>query len=234
MKTRLGYEMDKSCDIAIKYKSTGETISYTGQIPGESWKALLKFHDEVDKLSTVLEKCENIGITFDLQWSRDGNALKLVVRKSIDSRDLESILHRLRPFILNDEPFEFNRMVNLLQRYMRYDGVLEYTDFLKNIFSGKDPQSCAKVVYERLGESGELEESHVVNSEKILWTWLNAYEYHRDDDKQKLIEKIDEVLPEGLSRILFQAMIKDKIEAIFRFKGVISGIKDKGIYRILM
>lgn len=156
------------------------------------------------------------------------------MRKSIDSRDFAAILHCLRPFILNDEPFAFGRMVNLLRRYMRYDGVLEYTDFLKNIFSGEDPQSCVKVVCDILGESGDLEESHVVNSEKMLCIWLNAYEYHRDDDKQKLIEKIDEVLPEGLSRILFQAMIKDKIEAIFRFKGVISGIKDKGIYRILM
>lgn len=28
----------------------------------------------------------------------------------------------------------------------------------------------------------------IVNSEKMLLTWLNAYEYHRERDKQKLFE----------------------------------------------
>ena len=62
----------------------------------------------------------------------------------------------------------------------------------------------------------------IVNSDKTLMTWLNAFEYHRDNDKRKLIEEIDKIIPEDFSRALFASMIIDKVRAVLELGDVIT------------
>ena len=72
----------------------------------------------------------------------------------------------------------------------------------------------------------------MVNSEEVLMAWLNAYEYHRDDGKRKLIEEIEAVFPKESLRMIFMLMILEKIKIIFEFKGVISRIDKRGGFEI--
>lgn len=203
--------MDQPLKIAARVEFDGEIVSITGEIPSEDWTRLLRFRDEAEYFLTELKKCENLNVDFTLRWDRT-TGLSLKAPKTIKSQDIALVLLRLRPFILNNEPFEFNRTVNLLQRYVRHELIVKHLGYLKDRFGGKEFQSQIQIT------SGEL----LVNCEKMLWAWLNAYEYHRRDDERRLVEEIDAGLPAGLSRLIFASMIMDKVKAVAEFAGVIS------------
>lgn len=57
-------------------------------------------------------------------------------------------------------------------------------------------------------------EGVVVNSERVLYDWLNSHEYHRDPDKRDSIDKLFQRIPGDLMRVLLITMLVDKMEAI--------------------
>ena len=190
--------MGQPYNITMKLKSTGETIRITGQIPSEAWTTLLRFRDEANEFLADLKECENLKVSGTLNWNTT-DGLSSEVHDTIKSRDLAMILHHLRPFLLQNEPLEFNRTVNLLQRYIRHEWMGAGFRFLKDLFSGKEFQRQTRIT------SGDLR----VNCERTLMTWINAYEYHRDDDKRRLIEELDARFPAEFSRSLFVSMVID-------------------------
>ena len=206
--------MGQPYNITMKLKSTGETIRITGQIPGEVWATLLRFRDEANEFLADLKECENLNVRFSLKGNPTGG-LSAEVRDTVKSRDLAMILHHLRPFLLQNEPLEFNRTVNLLQRYVRHEWMGTCFRSLKDLFSGKEFQRQVRLT------SGEL----LVNCERTLMTWLNAYEYHRDDDKRRLIEDLNARFPEEFSHSLFVVMVIEKVKAVLRFSDMISSFE---------
>ena len=174
----------------------------------------LRFRDEANGFLAELKECENLNVNFTLGGDRT-TGLSLKATETIKSQDLALVLLGLRPFILNNEPFEFNRTVNLLQRYVRHELIVKYFQGLKDLFGGKVSQSQMQITY------GEL----LVNCEKTLWAWLNAYKFHRRDEERRLIEDIDRVLPAGLLHLIFAGMINDKVKAVAGFAHVISSFE---------
>ena len=55
----------------------------------------------------------------------------------------------------------------------------------------------------------------LVNSEKVLFDWLNSYEYRRDEEKREFTDRLDEALPLEASKVIFLSLLTDKAEAIF-------------------
>ncbi len=209
--------MGQPYDITMKLESTGEVIRITGKIPSEAWATLLRFRDEANEFLADLKECENLNVSFSLKGNpTDG--LSAEVRDTVKSRDLAMILHHLRPFLLQNEPLEFNRTVNLLQRYIRHEWMGACFQSLKDLFSGKEFQRQTRIT------SGEL----LVNCERTLMTWLNAYEYHRDNDKRRLIKDLDARFPEEFSRSLFVVMVIEKVKAVLRFGDMISSLECRG------
>ncbi len=56
--------------------------------------------------------------------------------------------------------------------------------------------------------------NYVMNSEKMLVTWLNAYEYHRDHDKQEILKNHSHIAPFEWSRGVFLNLLVEKTKAI--------------------
>ncbi|CAH1905555.1 conserved hypothetical protein [Candidatus Nitrotoga sp. HW29] len=54
----------------------------------------------------------------------------------------------------------------------------------------------------------------IVNSEKMLFTWLNAYEYHRGVDKQEFLESHNKIMPTDWSSGVFLIFLCEKERAI--------------------
>ena len=218
--------MDQPYNITVKIKSTGETVKLEGKIPSEDWATLLRFRDEAKKLLTDIRECENPNVNFSLPWNREDGVLKPTVKKTVKSSDLAIILHRLRPFILQKEPFEFNKTVNLLHRHINHGFTKELFKFFKDLFSGRELQK--QMLVTSLTTSGEL----LVNCDRMLMNWINAFEYHRDDDKRKLIQEIDKTLPEQIMRSLFVSMVIEKVKAVAEVRGIVSAIKKRGGFEI--
>ena len=218
--------MDQPYNITVKIKSTGETVKLKGKIPSEDWTTLLRFRDEAKKLLTDIRDCENLNVNFSLSWNREDGVLRPTVKKTVKSSDLAIILHRLRPFILQKEPFEFKKTVNLLQKHIKHEFTKELFKSFKDLFSDKEFQRHVYVTLPNiLGDTP-------VNSDRMLMNWINAFEYHRDDGKRKLIQKIDKILPEQIRRSLFVSMVMDKVIAVAKVRGIVSAIKKRGGFEI--
>ena len=61
----------------------------------------------------------------------------------------------------------------------------------------------------------------VMNSEEMLFTWLNAHEYHRDRDKQEFLETLHKILPLEWSRGVFVSLLVDKTKAILTLAALV-------------
>ena len=61
----------------------------------------------------------------------------------------------------------------------------------------------------------------LLNSEKMLLDWLNAYEYHRDKDKKESIDKLHQMFPLEASKAVFLHLLSDKAQAIYNLTGFI-------------
>jgi hypothetical protein len=54
----------------------------------------------------------------------------------------------------------------------------------------------------------------LLNSEETLQKWLNAFEYHRDEDKRQELDTLHWLWPTDISRALFLALLLDKADAV--------------------
>jgi len=55
----------------------------------------------------------------------------------------------------------------------------------------------------------------VLNSERVLYDWLNSFEYHRDKEKKKFIESLHAMFPLNATKALFIGLLSDKTQAIY-------------------
>jgi len=121
-----------------------------------------------------------------------------------DSDTLSILLHRLRPFILKSEPASFEAVCSLVGKAVAN----QYTRLMlrnqRELYDGRRLQGMMKVTSEGV----------VVNSERVLYDWLNSHEYHRDPDKRDSIDKLFQRIPGDLMRVLLITMLVDKMEAI--------------------
>lgn len=122
-----------------------------------------------------------------------------------------ALLHLLRPFQLNDEPTNFNKISNLLSRRLASGTFRSMVQRLKDHYSGKAGQELIQF------KSNDV----VINSEATLNLWLNAHEYHRDRDKQQELEELHCILPLESSKAIFSMMLHAKVQAIFALANII-------------
>jgi len=44
--------------------------------------------------------------------------------------------------------------------------------------------------------------------------WLNAYQYHRDEDKKEMFEQMKQIIPDNFTKGIFIHLLFDKTNAI--------------------
>jgi hypothetical protein len=178
-------------------------------VDDEEWNMLASFLDDFERLAAT----------------RVANGGQVKVRLEFDARsgfsssgemppddDVAAFLHRLRPFVLNDERSNFYRVCNVLGRSVGHRGITAMLQRQRDEFSGKLFQSQIQITSNHA----------VVNSEKVLQNWLNAYEYHRDAGRRDELAKIHhEQFPlEAIRPVLFSMLI-DKARAIAAIADVV-------------
>jgi hypothetical protein len=131
--------------------------------------------------------------------------------------DFIALLHRMRPFLLNDEPTYFYKISKLLSRRLESEELRSFFKRLKHFFSGGSFQDMVSI------SSNDV----VINSEATLMKRLNAHEYHKDRDKQKELEKIHKIFPLESSRTIFVMMVFDMVKAVFALSGLVDIVTGK-------
>ncbi len=128
-----------------------------------------------------------------------------------------AFLHRFRPLGLQSESTNFNRICSLLTKEIADPYFRSMIDLQRDIFSGKVLQTQFRI----------WSDDTVLNSEKVLYDWLNAYEYHRDKEKREFIESLHTMIPLDASKVLFIALLTEKTKAINNVAALVAVIVGK-------
>jgi hypothetical protein len=62
----------------------------------------------------------------------------------------------------------------------------------------------------------------LLNSESVLFDWLNSHEYHRNEDKREFIESLHQMIPLDLTKVVFLRLLVHKAVAAINMTTLIS------------
>jgi len=182
--------------------NSGDTSELIIEFTENEWGQLQSYLNDVIELHATRFVKNSSGVNLNFKWDKDVGTIWSVRTPPED--DLFAFLHRIRPFIIEKEPYNFQKIRKMIERKLQ-NSITPILPFLLDLFSGKAMQRQIVMI----------SNDHIINSEKMLFTWLNAHEYHRDRDKQEFLEKLHKIMPLEWSRGVFVNLLIDKARAIF-------------------
>lgn len=201
--------MPQPFNIHFTDNEKGNEIEIKGEIPDADWSRLLRFKQHVLALQECGPVRNGMNVSWNVKWDLD-KGLRIMTQLPTDD-EISVLLHQLRPFILQNESTNFYNICGVLSRYLTHPMLREIIAKQRALFSGKEFQSQIQI---NLNEM-------VLNSETALNKWLNAFEYHRDEEKQKELELLHALLPLENSKAIFISMMIDKVKAIIEIARIV-------------
>jgi len=185
-----------------------ETVDFT--ISDADRAVLEAFLAEALELESVLPQLALDSLSIGMS-ARIGEQVEMRTREP-SALQRAGLLHHLRPFVLDDEPYSFFKTRNIVSNSSTHPFLKTRLREIKELFSGKAAQA------QFLWRSGDI----VVNSEATLKRWLNAFEYHRDADKAAALEATLAPLPAGVTRPMFIMLLAQKAHAILHLAHIVA------------
>lgn len=202
--------------LTLTVTNTGETISVAGQFTKEDWERLEDFLEYTnDLLDTKLVRDEG-SASLSLSWNAESNRMQFSTTLP-PWDDVTVFLHKFRPIGLETESTSFKKISSLLGEHLDHPYFRGMIKRQHDIYYGKKLRSAFQI------RANDV----VLNSEKVLYDWLNAYEYHRNKEKRKFIDSLHTMFPLDASKVLFINLLMEKVEAIYNTAGLISVILGK-------
>jgi hypothetical protein len=189
--------------LMLKSEDSEEEVSLSGTLSDEDWERLNDFTDYADDLVHTKFAQEGMQSSLNIKWDISSGMTVSAALPNWD--DVTVFLHKCRPIILQSESTSFYNIASLLSKELSHDLFRQMIKGQRDIYSGKRSQSVFRLSTDDV----------ILNSEKILFDWLNAYEYHRDKDKQEFIDKLHSFFPLEASKVIFIGLLTDKMEAIY-------------------
>jgi hypothetical protein len=119
--------------------------------------------------------------------------------------DIAILLHRLRPFILQEEPASFYKTTAILGRRLPKNAVIRaFLRELRREWKGE----------RFFDEIAVFLQSVPIDGEKLLLDWLNALEYHRDPHKAASVRELRMTLSEPIADFIIVSLALDKVKAV--------------------
>ena len=183
-------------------KDTSDTITLSGQFTDAEWVSLEDFVRYSDDLSnTDLIKAGDWG-ELKIQWEQGSMT---VSARLPDWGPVIVFLHKLRPLLLQNESTNFYKICNMLARQLAHPYVRNILAQHRDLYSGKTMQSGIRISHDDV----------LINSERVLFDWLNSYEYHRETEKRRFIESLHRMIPLDASKVVFLRLLAYKADGVF-------------------
>ena len=207
--------MPHSFRLTIKNERTGQSSVVAGEIPDVDWNLLLDFLNEVGHLRRTRLVAEGAKVNYEFSWDREkGQQHKATLPPE---NDVSAFLHRLRPFVLQRERYFLLKILNVLRRFLPDPQIRSVFDLETDRFFGRDASGFTIT-------AGEL----ALTSDDTVLKWLNAVEYHRDEDKQHELRAAAEAIPTESQRAIFLSAMIDKAKSILIVAGMVEDLRDRG------
>lgn len=187
----------------------------SAEFTDEEWNIFNRYEEYVRELVGIQLLREGGPGKLKLHCHRDEG---LSVQSELPPDDqVTALLHKLRPFVLQNEPTDFNKVRNILSRRIEDETIRGFLKDQKDVFHGMAMGSLGKISVNDV----------VINSDETLLKWLNAFEYHRDGDKRAEIKALHEHFPFHASRAIFFLMLYEKVRAICNVMGLVRTVLGK-------
>jgi hypothetical protein len=146
-------------------------------IPDNEWADFVAFRSEVERLRATKFVQNKRGGHISVSWKL-GKPLSVSAPTQYDEEEVLAMLLRLRPFVLEDEEFYFNKIKNRLKRRLQHRIFHKHLDLLADGFT-------LKLMTRKIGLQGQGRPPLSVG---VVMDWLNSFEYHRDKKKRQTVE----------------------------------------------
>lgn len=201
--------------LTLVTKKAGEQVSISGSFTDEDWKRLEAFVQYADELLETQLVRSGMLASLQINWKKGKRAM--ISTKLPPWDDVVVFLHKFRPIGLQSESTNFYRVWNTLSKELAHSYFRSILKEQHDMYSGKRMQAQFRL------QSDDV----LLNSEKVLYDWLNAYEYHRDEEKQEFIDSLHTMLPLEASKVIFLALLTDKAKAIHNIAALIRVVQGK-------
>jgi len=190
--------MPQKYELSLINDETGETVSISGEFSDEEVKVLEAFVREADEVwNTDFIQTGEKG-QLNIQWDREtGTKVSTVLP---EWNQVIVFLYKFRPILLQNEKTNFYKIHNLLAKKLDHPHFRNSLGVQHELYSGKTAQAEFQI------KSNEV----LLNSEKVLFDWLNSHEYHRDEDKREFIESLHQMIPLDASKVIFLKLLLHK------------------------
>lgn len=195
--------------IVIRTKDGGKDEIINIQIDDELLRKLKLYKESCDKLYQSAYFLKERKASFNFRYDETEHSFVFNCEAPTD-QVLDGLVLRLRPFLLENEPTNFNRITNELKR------LLQGTVFEQKITNIKKKYRVDFLN----GMKFKINGTEIV-SEAMLFKWLNGYYYHLDKRKRDDLSEIYLAFPEEGVRTIFIDMLGDKITHIFEIGNLI-------------
>lgn len=202
-------------NLTLKIKDTDETISQKGHFDEISWNSLIEFLQYADDLIKTKFVKNGMQAKLNIKGKRDSDIQVLTELPNWD--DVTVFLHKFRPIGLESESTFFYKICSILTKELTHPYFRNMIGEQKEIYSGKKSEKLFRI------QSNNV----VLNSEKVLYDWLNSYEYHRDKEKRKFIDSLHQMFPLDASKVLFIGLLSDKTRAIYNISVLVRVVVGK-------
>ncbi len=126
--------------------------------------------------------------------------------------DIIVFLHTIRPLHLQSEPTFYRTVSNIVGRVIENDKLRVALSAAAATFGGGSFRSMMVLTSNGV----------VLNSEETLNNWLNAYEYHRDQDKKQAIDELHRMFPLDASKVYFLILLSERTKAILWLSSLVA------------
>jgi hypothetical protein len=182
----------------------------------EAWEILedfAKYAAEMEGNSLIKE---GIPSSLHVSWT-SGEGLRVETKLPTDEQ-IDAMLMKLRPFLLKKEGTNFNKISTIISQATTSQRVRKHLEALRFLYSGGRLHS----LFVAGASSNDVPEGKIINSEDMLQLWLNGYRFHKDKDKQKIVDAMHGIMPPESSVALFLFLITDKVGAILALRRMVN------------
>lgn len=187
--------------IRITLSDSKETVLVEGSFTDEEWLQLTKFRQYVRELEESEYVSNGMPLDSKISWTVEEGFYSPTLPPASQIREF---LHLLRPLILDDEATYFPRILNIIARHFQHPYFRDTIKTLRDGFLKGNTIRYFKVSIDELQ----------INSEKALRLWLNAFEYHRDPEKEAKLRTLHQEVPFASSKSLLINQLRDKVDAM--------------------
>jgi len=149
----------------------------------------------------------------DTHFSIDGQGseTKVEFRNRPSRAFVRELLHTLRPFLLKNEATYYPKMNRMVRRYFDHPYLRVQLDMAKRIY-----QHGKFRLYGQIG-AGPLP----LFDAETYSLWLNAFEYHRDNDMREHFVRALGGEPDDLALAVFYSITADRTQVILQLSRIV-------------